>query len=206
VIALLTGVLLEKDARRPQRIVIDVNGVGYEVWAPLYTVYSLGEPGGRVTVRVHTHVREDALQLFGFATELEQTLFERLIGVSGVGPKLALAVLSGLEPQALVRAIRGNDLGRLTAIPGVGRKTAERLVVELKDRFSQDDAGGAAAADAVPAAGVREDVLSALANLGYQRATAEKAADRVLQREGAGEGEAAGFEHTLRDVLKELAR
>jgi len=202
VIATLTGVLACKDARRPQRIVVDVNGVGYEVWAPLYTIYTLGDPGTRVTLRIHTHVREDVLQLFGFATDLEQNLFERLIGVSGVGPKLALAVLSGLEPQELVRAIRGNDLGRLTAIPGVGRKTAERLVVDLKDRLAQEEVGGDPAAPMAPADSVREDVLSALANLGYQRATAEKAADRVLGRDGIP----AAFEQTLRDVLKELAR
>lgn len=201
-IASLTGVLALKDARRPQRIVVDVSGVGYEVWAPLYTVYTLGDPGGRVTLRIHTHVREDVLQLFGFATELEQNLFERLIGVSGVGPKLALAVLSGLEPQELVRAIRSNDLGRLTAIPGVGRKTAERLVVDLKDRLAQEEVGGGPTAPVAPADSIREDVLSALANLGYQRATAEKAADRVLGRDG----EPAAFEQTLRDVLKELAR
>lgn len=200
-IASLSGVLQTKDARRPQRIVVDVNGVGYEVWAPLFTVYTLGDPGARVALRIHTHVREDALQLFGFATELELDLFERLVSVSGVGPKLALAVLSGLEPAELVRALRGNDLGRLTAIPGVGRKTAERLVVELKDRLTQDDVGGAAAAAPAPG-GVREDVLSALANLGYQRVTAEKAVDRVIGRDGGRDG----FEQTLRDVLKELAR
>lgn len=201
-IASLTGVLQIKDARRPQRIVVDVTGVGYEVWAPLHTIYALGDPGARVTLRIHTHVREDVLQLFGFATDLEQNLFERLIGVSGVGPKLALAVLSGLEPQELVRAIRSNDLGRLTAIPGVGRKTAERLVVDLKDRLAQEDVGGGPTAPLAPADSIREDVLSALANLGYQRATAEKAADRVLGRDG----EPAAFEQTLRDVLKELAR
>ncbi len=201
-IATLTGVLLVKDARRPQRIVVDVLGVGYEVWAPLHTIYALGDRGAQVHLRIHTHVREDAIQLFGFATDLEQNLFERLVSVSGVGPKLALAVLSGLEPQELVRAIRGNDLGRLTAIPGVGRKTAERLVVELKDRLAQEDVGGGPTA-ALPASGtVRDDVLSALANLGYQRATAEKAADRVFGRTA----EPRPFEQTLRDVLKELAR
>lgn len=199
-IASLSGVLQEKDARRPQRVVVDVQGVGYEVWAPLFTIYALGDPGARVSLRIHTHVREDALQLFGFATDLEQQLFERLISVSGVGPKLALAVLSGLDPHELVRALRGNDLGRLTAIPGVGRKTAERLVVELKDRLPQD--GGAPSP--APQAGdrVREDLLSALTNLGYQRATAEKAVDRVLARPDAP----GGFEQQLRDVLKELAR
>lgn len=199
-IASLSGVVQEKDARRPQRVVVDVQGVGYEVWAPLFTIYAIGEPGARVALRIHTHVREDALQLFGFATDLEQQLFERLIGVSGVGPKLALAVLSGLDPHELVRALRGNDLGRLTAIPGVGRKTAERLVVELKDRLPQDT--GAASLPPQAGDGVREDLLSALTNLGYQRATAEKAVDRVLARGDAP----AGFEQQLRAVLKELAR
>lgn len=200
-IAHLTGQLREKDLRRVQRLVIDVHGVGYEVLAPLSTVYTLGDAGATVSLRIHTHVREDVLQLFGFATALEQMLFERLIGVSGVGPKLALAILSGVEPSDLVRAIRGNDLGRLTAIPGVGRKTAERLVVELRDRLAQDvgeSPAGPATADAV----VRDDLLSALANLGYQRAAAEKAVDRVLGR-SAG---IAGFEPALREVLKELAR
>jgi len=198
VIAALSGVLLEKDARRPQRVVVDVGGVGYEVWAPLFTVYALGDVGAAVRLRVHTHVREDALQLFGFATELEQQLFERLITVSGVGPKLALAVLSGLEPDALVAAIRGNDLGRLTAIPGVGRKTAERLVVELKDRLPES-AGNAPVTASL--AGVRDDLLSALGNLGYQRAVAEKVIDRILKAEPDVE-----FEQSLRSVLKELAR
>lgn len=197
-IAWVSGVLREKDARRPQRVVIDVGGVGYEVWAPLFTIYAIGDAGAQVSLRIHTHVREDALQLFGFATELEQQLFERLIGVSGVGPKLALAVLSGLDPESLVRAIRGNDLGRLTAIPGVGRKTAERLVVELKDRLPQE-AGGPVAP--VAEGGVRDDLMSALVNLGYQRATAEKAVDKVVARDGE-----AGFEPQLRAILKELAR
>jgi len=201
VIAHLTGQLREKDARRVQRLVIDVHGVGYEVLAPLSTVYTLGEPGATVSLRIHTHVREDALQLFGFATALEQMLFERLIAVSGVGPKLALAILSGVEPSDLVRAISGNDLGRLTAIPGVGRKTAERLVVELRDRLAQE-LGGSPAAPVTAGAAVRDDLLSALANLGYQRAAAEKAVDRVVGRST----EIAGFEPALREVLKELAR
>lgn len=200
-IAHLTGQLREKDARRVQRLVIDVHGVGYEVLAPLSTIYTLGEPGATVSLRIHTHVREDVLQLFGFATALEQMLFERLIAVSGVGPKLALAILSGVEPSDLVRAIRGPDLGRLTAIPGVGRKTAERLVVELRDRLAQD-LGESPAAPVTAGAAVRDDLLSALANLGYQRAAAEKAVDRVVGRST----EIAGFEPALREVLKELAR
>ena len=169
--------------------------------APLSTVYTLGDPGAVVSLRIHTHVREDAIQLFGFATALELTLFERLIAVSGVGPRLALAILSGVEPADLVRAIRGNDLGRLTAIPGVGRKTAERLVVELRDRLAKD-LGETESASVSVGGVVRDDLLSALANLGYQRAAAEKAVERVLGR-GA---DTAGFEPALREVLKELAR
>ena len=132
VIAQLRGRILEK---HPNRLVTDVNGVGYEVFVPLSTFYGLGEPGSEVALRIHTHVREDALLLYGFATALEQELFERLIGVGGIGPKLALAVLSGIEPTELVRAIERGDVARLTAIPGVGKKTSERIVLELKDRL-----------------------------------------------------------------------
>lgn len=199
-IAHLSGILLEKDARRVQRLVIDVHGVGYEVLAPLSTIYTLGEVGAPVALRIYTHVREDIIQLFGFATALEHSLFERLIGVNGVGPKLGLAILSGIEPADLGRAIRDNDLGRLTSIPGVGRKTAERLVVELRDRLAQDF--NQAPASAAPGAAVRDDLLSALANLGYQRAAAEKAIDRVAGRSSG----ALEFEPALREVLKELAR
>ena len=131
-IAYLRGKIFEK---HPNRIVVDVNGVGYDVSVPLSTFYGLGEPGVDVALRIHTHVREDALSLYGFATLIEQELFERLISVSGIGPKVALAVLSGIEPQELVRAIERGDHARLTAIPGVGKKTSERIVLELKDRL-----------------------------------------------------------------------
>jgi holliday junction DNA helicase RuvA len=196
-IAHLSGTLLEKHV---QRLVVDVGGVGYDVQVPLSTFYVIGEPGSRVALRVHTHVREDAIQLFGFAAALELALFERLISVSGIGPKVALSVLSGIEPADLVRAIRQSDLGRLTSIPGVGKKTAERLVVELRDRLptgplEEPTATGLAADD------LRSDLLSALANLGYQRASAEKAVDRALGKIGTGT-----FEDSLRAVLKELAR
>src|SRR5260221_7545090 len=132
VIAHLQGRILEK---QPNRIVVDVNGVGYDLSVPLSTFYGLGDPGSDIALRIHTHVREDALLLYGFATRLEQDLFERLIGISGIGPKVALAVLSGIEPPELVRAIERGDLARLTAIPGVGKKTSERIVLELKDRL-----------------------------------------------------------------------
>jgi Holliday junction DNA helicase RuvA len=196
-IAHLSGTLLEKHV---QRLVVDVGGVGYDVQVPLSTFYVIGEPGSRVALRVHTHVREDAIQLFGFAAPLELALFQRLIAVSGIGPKVALSVLSGIEPADLVRAIRQSDLGRLTSIPGVGKKTAERLVVELRDRLptgpmEEPTASGLAAED------LRSDLLSALANLGYQRASAEKAVDRALVKVGTG-----AFEDSLRAVLKELAR
>jgi Holliday junction DNA helicase RuvA len=197
VIAHLSGTLLQKTV---QRIVVDVGGVGYDVAVPLSTFYAVGEPGARVALRIHTHVREDALQLFGFGTALEQTLFERLISVSGIGPKVALSVLSGIEPEQLVRAIRSGDLARLVRIPGVGRKTAERLVLELKDRLP-DVAGAEPEAAAEPGDELRGDILSALNNLGYQRAAVEKTVDKVL-----GAADPRAFEPVLRQVLRELAR
>jgi len=197
VIAHLSGALLDKQV---QRLVIDVGGVGYEVFVPLSTFYSLGDAGSRVALRIHTHVRDSAIQLFGFATPLEIALFERLIAVSGIGPKVALAVLSGIEPSDLVQAVRQADLGRLTRIPGVGRKTAERLVVELKDRLPDAPGDPSTGVPASPAARVREDVLSALSNLGYQRNVAEAAVNKVLR--GHGERD---FEAVLRLVLKTLA-
>ena len=196
-IALLRGTLVEKN---PSRLIVDAGGVGYDVQVPLSTFYGLGEAGARVALRIHTHVREDAIQLFGFATPMELTLFERLIGISGIGPKVALAVLSGIEPPDLVRAIRGNDLARLTSIPGVGKKTAERIVIELRDRLPPAAAADVAAAPAADE-DVRTDLLSALATLGYQRAAAERALDRVLGRE-----KDRALEPLLREVLKELSR
>jgi Holliday junction DNA helicase RuvA len=196
VIAHLAGKLLEKQV---QRLVVDVNGVGYEVFVPLSTFYSLEDPGSSVALRIHTHVRDDALQLFGFATALEIALFERLISVSGIGPKVALSVLSGIEPVDLVRAVRQADLARLVRIPGVGRKTAERLVVELKDRLP-DTGDGTPEAAASTDGDVRDDVLSALANLGYQRAAAEAAVTKVLRATANRD-----FEAVLRQVLKALA-
>jgi Holliday junction DNA helicase RuvA len=196
VIAHLAGTLLEKHV---QRLVVDVGGVGYDVQVPLSTFYAVGEPGARVTLRIHTHVREDALQLFGFVTALELSLFQRLIAISGIGPKVALAVLSGIEPNDLIRAVRGSDIARLTRIPGVGKKTSERIVVELKDRLPQ--AVEPVASDtAVDADDVRDNVLSALVNLGYQRGSAEKVVDTVLRKVETRE-----FEPLLREVLKSLS-
>src|SRR5262245_37125073 len=160
----------------------------------------MGEPGADIALRIHTHVREDALQLFGFATSLEQELFERLIGVSGIGPKVALAVLSGIEPKELIRAIERGDLARLTAIPGVGKNTSERIVLELKDRLPRVSAaevatGGNGEATATPM--MQDDVISALVNLGYHRPLAEKAAASAVRL-----APDAGFERTLKQALR----
>ena len=196
-IAHLSGTLLEKHV---QRLIVDVGGVGYDVNVPLSTFYTVGDPGSRVALRVHTHVREDALQLFGFATALELSLFQKLIGVSGIGPKVALSVLSGIEPADLVRAIRQSDVARLVRIPGVGKKTGERLVLELRDRLPQ----AAASEPEAPAAegdDVRADLLSALANLGYQRAAIEKTVEKVMRQSTTTE-----FEPLLREILKAMTR
>jgi Holliday junction DNA helicase RuvA len=200
VIAHLRGRIFEK---QPNRIIVDVDGVGYDVAVPLSTFYGLGEPGADIALRIHTVVREDALLLYGFATHLEQELFERLISISGIGPKVALAVLSGIEPLDLVRAIERGDLARLTAIPGVGKKTSERIVVELRDRLPRSHVVAAVVAGAAAAApALRDDVLSALINLGYHRPLAEKAVDTALKAAGRD----AGFELTLKQALRELAR
>jgi holliday junction DNA helicase RuvA len=200
VIALLRGSLIEK---HPSRVVVDVGGVGYDVQVPLSTFYGLGEPGAIVVLRIHTHVREDLIALYGFSTPLEQDLFERLIAISGIGPKLGLAVLSGIEPADLIRAIRSQDVARLTKIPGVGKKTAERIGLELKDRLPAQatPAAGSVAASGRPEDQLRDDLLSALVNLGYQSTAAEKAIDRVLKTSPD-----AGFEQALRDALRSMMK
>src|SRR5688572_32842748 len=132
-IAFLRGTVLDK---QPNLIIVDVHGVGYEIHVPLSTYYDVGDTGREVGLRIHTHVREDALQLYGFLTALEQQLFERLIGISGIGPKLAVAVLSGMDPRDLLLSVQRGDVARLTSIPGVGKKTSERIVLELKDRLA----------------------------------------------------------------------
>ena len=198
-IAHLRGRLLEK---HPNRIIVDVQGVGYEAHVPLSTFYEIAEPGSEISLRIHTHVREDALTLYGFATLLELQLFDRLIGVSGIGPKLALAVLSGIEPSELVTAVRQRDVARLTAIPGVGKKTAERIGLELKDKMAAFLSSEPASAQGASAGeSLRTDVLSALINLGYHRPLAERAADAALKSD-----DATTFEHALRHALRELAR
>ena len=198
-IAFLRGRVLEK---HPNRIVVDVNGVGYELYVPLSTYYEVGDAGAETELRVHTHVREDALQLFGFLTSLEQLLFERLIAISGIGPKLAIAVLSGIDSRELVASIQRADVARLTRIPGIGKKTAERIVLELKDRL-RDVAPAEIGADQQQPSGdqLRDDLVSALENLGYHRPVAEKAVDAVRARNGA-----ATFEDALKGALRELMR
>jgi Holliday junction DNA helicase RuvA len=195
-IAQLRGRLVRK---QPQEVVVDVGGVGYRVAIPLSTFYRLGELGSEVELLTHTQVREDVLALFGFLTAAEQALFERLIAVSGVGPRLAVSILSGIEAPELVTALKTSDVARLTRIPGVGRKTAERLVVELKDRML-----GLEAAAAEPPAGAappsaKDDLVSALVHLGYSRPEAERGAERALKD---GEGR---FEDLLRRSLRVLS-
>ena len=199
-IAALRGRILEKT---PNRIVVDVQGVGYEVHIPLSTYYELGGDGTDVHLRIHTHVREDVLNLYGFLTELERQMFERLISVSGIGPKLAVAVLSGLETRELVGAVQRADVARLTTIPGVGKKTAERIVLELKDRLVT--LAAVTVEEAAPALSeserLRADLVSALQNLGYHRPQAEKAVDaaRAVSPD-------VTFDTALRQALRELMR
>ena len=193
-IARLFGRIADK---QPNRLIVDVSGVGYDVQVPLSTYYATSDVGGEMALRIHTHVREDQLSLYGFATDLELTMFEKLIAVSGIGPKLALSVLSGIEPRDLAGAILRNDLARLTAIPGVGKKTAERICVELRDRLPK----AIEASPASPEDSLREDLVSALANLGYHR----QAIDKVLDKQLAGKSDAK-FESVLRSALKDLSR
>jgi Holliday junction DNA helicase RuvA len=198
-IAFLRGRVLDKS---PNRIIIDVNGVGYDLHVPLSTYYDIGDAGSDVSLRVHTHVREDALQLYGFLTPLEVLVFERLIGISGIGPKLAIAVLSGIGSRELVTAVQGADIARLTRIPGVGKKTAERIVLELKDRLG-DVPAAPDAAGTPPSTGdrLRTDLVSALENLGYHRPLAERAVDATRKPDGD-----ATFEGALKSALRELMR
>jgi Holliday junction DNA helicase RuvA len=199
-IAFLRGRLHDK---QPNRVIVDVGGVGYEVHVPLSTFYQIGDAGSDVALRVHLHVREDALQLYGFLTELEQHLFARLIAISGIGPKLAIVVLSGMETRDLVTAVQRADVARLTGIPGIGKKTAERIVLELKDRLSEiaipATAGPTSAAGGADQ--LRADLLSALLNLGYHRNQAERAIDKTLSPTSD-----ATLEHAVRAALRELMR
>jgi len=198
-IAQLSGKLIQKE---PNTVIIDVGGVGYDITIPLSTFYELGDPGIDVSLKIHTHVREDVLQLFGFWTAREKELFLKLTSVSGVGPKLAITMLSGMPAIELVRAITDNDLARLTSIPGVGRKTAERVVVELRDKLSSialeaREADRGSRELATGDAAVRDDTVAALMSLGYPRAIAERAVSFAVREEG---------ERTIEAVLKRALR
>jgi holliday junction DNA helicase RuvA len=197
-IAHLRGRLLEK---HPNRVIVDVQGVGYDVHVPLSTFYEMADHGSEVSLRIHTHVREDALLLYGFATVLELQIFERLISISGIGPKLALAVLSGIEPNELVAAIRQANVARLTGIPGIGKKTAERIGLELKDKMATLLPAEGPASPAAANEALRSDVLSALMNLGYHRPFAERALETALKAVPQGP-----FEQTLKRALREIAK
>jgi Holliday junction DNA helicase RuvA len=205
-IAHLSGTLLSKQATS---VIVDVGGVGYEVTIPLSTFYDLEDTGSSVQLRVYTHVREDTLQLYGFKTIRERELFLKIISVSGIGPKLGITLLSGMSADELIASIRTNDLARLTLIPGIGRKTAERLVIELREKVAaltsaqlEEELSAKAAVGGQPTTdSVRSDALSALLNLGYQRSSAEKAIDGALS-----EGGDLSVESVLRRVLRKLAR
>ena len=205
-IAHLSGTLLSKQATSA---IVDVSGVGYEVAIPLSTFYELGEPGSVVQLRIYTHVREDAFQLFGFKTARERELFLHLISVNGVGPGLAIKLLSGMSADEMIASIRTNNLVRLVAIPGVGRKTAERLVVDLREKMAalsspaleEEFAAQAGGAPATTEDALRNDAMSALANLGYQKSAAEKAVKTAMD-----EGGELSVELILRRSLRSLAK
>jgi holliday junction DNA helicase RuvA len=203
-IAHLSGTLLSKQATS---VIVDVSGVGYEVSIPLSTFYDLEDTGSKVQLRIYTHVKEDALQLYGFKTARERELFINFISVSGIGPKLGIALLSGMSADELIASIRTNNLARLTLIPGVGKKTAERLIVDLREKMTALSAAQIEAETGVrpeatelsSADNVRSEALSGLMNLGYQRSAAEKAIDSAL-----GEGGDISVETVLKRSLKKL--
>jgi Holliday junction DNA helicase RuvA len=193
-IARLAGTLLDKT---PEAVVLEVGGVGYEVRVPLSTFLELPDEGKTVSLRIHTHVREDALQLFGFRSDAERTGFRLLLGINGVGPRLALAILSGIPVTRLVAAIRTGDLVSLRAVPGVGNKTAQRILVELKDKVD-----GLEASDVRPGDGVEGATVSALVNLGYPRSQAERVVRAALERLPPG----PSLEDLVRESLRAAAR
>lgn len=197
-IAMLTGAIAHKS---PDHIILDVNGVGYRVQIPFSTYYELPEEG-LVTLHIHTSVREDAIQLYGFRTRLEKSFFQLLISVSGVGPKLARDILSNIQPAPLATALGQGDIHKLSAIPGIGKKTAERLILELKEKVGKLDMSSAPAAEPrrLPAEDVMDDLVSALLNLGYKEAQVRKAVGGL---EAAGEG---GLEELLKQALKVLMK
>lgn len=195
-IAHLRGKLL---AKHPNQAIVETGGVGYDVTISVPTFSELPGVGGEVALHIHTHVREDMIALYGFLRSAEKTLFEKLITVSGIGPKLAITILSGMAADEMVNAIRGNDIARLTRIPGIGKKTAERMVLELRDKLAQGKIGEIAIAPTLSP--VEEDVLSALVNLGYQRAAAEKALAAVSK-----DGQTRPFDGLFREALAVLSK
>ena len=195
-IAHLRGILLDK---HPNRAIIETGGVGYDVTISVPTFSEMSQVGTEISLHIYTHVREDALALYGFGRPEEKQLFEKLLTVSGIGPKLAITILSGMAADEMTRAIRANDVVRLTKIPGIGKKTAERMVLELRDKLPPH---GAEAVTEIPSlTAVQEDVLSALTNLGYQRPLAEKAVATVSRN-----GKSGPFENMFRDALAVLAK
>lgn len=199
-IAQLSGKLIHKS---PEYSIIDVNGVGYRVFTPFSTFYELPDIENQVTLHTYTNVREDALQLFGFLTIDEKEIFQLLIGVSGIGPKLAVNILSGITPEELKGALLNGNLVRLTAIPGIGKKTAERMVLELRDKVLKlhKEKPGVQAKPALTSDEVLEDAISALVNLGYKRPQAEGALEKVKK-----ENPDSDIEEMIRGALKILAR
>jgi len=184
-------------AKHPNQAIVEAAGVGYDITISVPTFSELSSVGAEVALHVHTHVREDAIALFGFIHPEEKQIFERLLSVSGIGPKLAITILSGMATAEMVAAIRGNDIAKLTRIPGIGKKTAERMVLELRDKLK--DFGLQPAAP--PASPMEEDVLSALTNLGYQRPLAEKAVATVMRNGGSKE-----FDALFREALGLLSK
>jgi holliday junction DNA helicase RuvA len=194
-IAHLRGKLL---AKHPNQAIVETGGVGYDVTISIPTFSELPAAGSEVALHIHTHVREDLIALYGFLRTAEKQLFERLITVSGIGPKLAITILSGMPANEMVSAIRGNDVARLTRIPGIGKKTAERMVLELRDKLP---GAGEEAGAPVALSGLEEDVLSALVNLGYQRPAAEKALAAAARN-----GKSSSFDGMFRETLAALSK
>jgi Holliday junction DNA helicase RuvA len=194
-IAHLRGTLL---AKQPNQAIVEAHGVGYDVAISVPTFSEMPATGAEVALHIHTHVREDALSLYGFLRLAEKHLFEKLLTVSGIGPTLAIKILSGMPTDEMIGAIRGGDLGRLTRIPGIGKKTAERMVLELRDKLPATT--GTAETSATLATPVEEDVVSALVNLGYQRAAVDKALQAVRGKS------ALSFELLFREALGSLSK
>jgi holliday junction DNA helicase RuvA len=195
-IAHLRGRLLSK---HPNQVIVETGGLGYDITISVPTFSELPSPGGEVALHIHTHVREDTLALYGFLRQSEKQVFEKLLTVSGIGPKLAITILSGMPADEMAGAIRGNDVTKLTRIPGIGKKTAERMVLELRDKLPKETLGESATLPAITP--IEEDVLSALVNLGYQRAAAERALVTLSKS-----GKAGSFDVLFRESLALLSK